>query len=520
MADVAKRWDSTIAKSGQQLASTAGSGMQVRVDERYAPPIQPGDVVGGKYEIVGLIGEGGVGFVVAASRVELGDKVALKFLRPEMLNFPDVVARFKCEGAASVKIKNEHVARVFDVGQLPAGMPYIVMELLEGRDLFDVITQDGPLTVKCAIDYVLQACEALADAHSCGIVHRDIKPENLFLVERSPGIHLIKVLDFGISKVALTETILKTMVPLTRTAIALGSPVYMSPEQIRAPQSVDLRTDIWSMGCVLHELVTGSPAFDAPSITQLSAAILEVDPAGPSHARSHVPPALDMVVARCLAKDPAQRYQSIAELALALYPLAANRSRVSVEHCCLLLNVNPALAAEIALSRDQLGSGLDMRETNSSLVEAPPGRGTIESQTNAERDTRKGYSLSKLLIVSVALGLVLALCLAFWTTARGPARRAAVKSVAAPVLLAPATLLPPPVVALSANPRNEPAPQVVSAPPTSTTATNALTLRSGAITATSVPNAKAAQPRMVPKSSSAATPGKKSISVGEPDPGF
>ena len=474
--------------------------MQVRVDERYAPPIHPGDMVAGKYKIVELIGEGGVGFVVAASRVELGDNVALKFLRPEMLNFPDVVARFKCEGAASVKIKNEHVARVYDVGQLPAGMPYIVMELLEGRDLFDVITQNGPLTVKCAVDYVLQACEALADAHSCGIVHRDIKPENLFLVERSPGIHLIKVLDFGISKVALTETILKTMVPVTRTAIALGSPVYMSPEQIRAPESVDLRTDIWSMGCVLYELVTGSPAFDAPSITQLSAAILEMDPTPPSHARSHIPPALDIVVARCLAKDPVRRYQSVAELALALYPLAANRSRVSVETCCLLLDVNPALAGEFAPPSNR---GLDLRGTTSSLVQPPDGRSTPEHHLNAEHGAHERHSRTSLLIGGTVLGLALALFLGFRNTARGHAPVDAVNSLGAPVLLASATLLPPPGVGVSPNLPSKPTSPVVLVPSRVTSANPSL-------------GANVAKGRKVPKTLTE----KKSIGGAEPDPGF
>ena len=256
----------------------ATSGLMPRVEEAFEMPFSPGEIIAGKYEVIDLVGVGGVGFVVAANHVELGERIALKFLRPEMLVRPDVVARFAQEALASVRIKNEHVARVFDVGTLPNGCPFIVMEYLEGRDLYDVVVHDGPQAVRRAVDYVLQACEALADAHACGIVHRDIKPENLFLIQRSEGMELVKVLDFGISKVALTGSAFGSKVPLVRTMLPMGSPVYMSPEQIRASKDIDFRTDIWSMGCVLHELLTGRPTFDAPSLTQLSATILEEHP--------------------------------------------------------------------------------------------------------------------------------------------------------------------------------------------------------------------------------------------------
>ena len=330
-------------------SASAASGTQPLAEPPFAMPFTPGQILGRKYEVIELLGVGGVGFVVAANHIELGEKVALKFLKPEMLINPEIVGRFAHEALAAVRIKSEHVARVFDVGSMPDNTPFIVMEFLEGRDLFDVITQGGPQPIRRAVDYVLQACEALADAHACGVVHRDIKPENLFLLQRSEGIELIKVLDFGISKLALTGSAFHSKVPLVQTMLPMGSPVYMSPEQIRASKDIDGRTDIWSMGCVLYELLTGSAAFDAPSLTQLSATILEQNPAPPSSGHPEIPPELDAIVARCLEKNPNDRFQNVAELAMALYPWGPRRARVWAERCCLLLKVAGASEAEFEL---------------------------------------------------------------------------------------------------------------------------------------------------------------------------
>ena len=330
-------------------SGSATSGTQYLAEPQFVMPFERGQVVGRKYEIIDMLGMGGVGFVVAANHIELGEKVALKFLKPEMLVNPEVVGRFAHEALAAVRIKSEHVARVFDVGSLPDGTPFIVMEFLEGRDLFDVILQDGPQPVRRAVDFLLQACEALADAHSCGVVHRDIKPENLFLLQRSEGIELIKVLDFGISKLALTGSAIKSKVPLIRTMLPMGSPVYMSPEQIRASKDIDCRTDIWSIGCVLYELLTGKAAFDAPSLTQLSATILEQHPELPSTEHPEIPKEIDAIVVKCLEKNPKDRYQNVAELAMALYPFGPRRARVNAERCCLLLKVAGSNRAEFEL---------------------------------------------------------------------------------------------------------------------------------------------------------------------------
>jgi serine/threonine-protein kinase len=281
------------------------------------------------------------------------------------------------------------------------------MEFLDGRDLFDIITQDGPQPVRRAVDYVLQACEALADAHSCGIVHRDIKPENLFLLRRSEGIELIKVLDFGISKLALTGNNVKSKVPLIKTMLPVGSPVYMSPEQIRASKDIDQRTDIWSIGCVLYELLTGVAAFDAPSLTQLSAAILELNPSPPSLSRPEIPIELDGIVKRCLEKNPNDRFQNVAQLATALYPFGPRRSRIHAERCCRLLKVPGSTNAEFELPSVRPPDW----ETATSgsfpkVAEVAPSR-AVGTQDEIET-FRPAYRSRKLKAAAVALALIAA----------------------------------------------------------------------------------------------------------------
>ncbi|HYQ02911.1 MAG TPA: serine/threonine-protein kinase [Polyangiaceae bacterium] len=311
-----------------QLSSPT-SGLQI-AEQAIDMPFAPGDLIAGKYEVIKLIGSGGMGYVVSAMHVELGEVVALKFLRPEALQIEELVERFAREARAAAKIRSEHVARVFDVGVLPDGVPFIVMEHLAGQDLADVLQERGPLPVKVAVEYVMQACEALAAAHASGVVHRDIKPENLFLTKHAQGLDFIKILDFGISKVALAPGGKRGFV---RTMMPLGSPVYMSPEQIRSSDQVDARTDIWSLGCVLFELLTGTVAFNEPSLMQLSAAILEHDPVPLRELVEDAPPELEEVILRCLEKDVNNRYSNIAELAIALYPFAPRRSRISAERC-------------------------------------------------------------------------------------------------------------------------------------------------------------------------------------------
>src|SRR5512133_2482737 len=281
-------------------------------------PTQPGERIAGKYEIERVIGTGGVGIVVAARHLTLGQTVAIKFLLPGAAHDKNDVRRFEREAQSAVQLKNEHVAQVYDVGQMEDGSPFMVLEYLDGQDLGNVLRTSGPLPIVEAVGYMLQVCEAVAEAHSIGLVHRDLKPSNFFLTYRRDGFPLIKVLDFGIAKYRLELE--QQDVSLTQTRALLGSPVYMSPEQVRSARSVDHRSDIWSLGICLFELLTDAVPFGGETVTGVAAAV-SADPVPPiARYRPEVPEGLALVIERCLAKHPEDRFQSIAEVAEALVP--------------------------------------------------------------------------------------------------------------------------------------------------------------------------------------------------------
>jgi serine/threonine-protein kinase len=282
----------------------------------------PGDVLAGKYRIEGLVGRGGMGAVFAATDLVLGRRVAVKMLLAEGLDRPGALPRFFNEARAAAQIDSEHAVRVLDVGAAEDGLPFIVLEYLEGVDLAHLARQRWLDPVE-AVDYVLQALDALGQAHARGIVHRDLKPANLFLVRRADGgggRGQIKVLDFGISKVTAAPF---AQAGITASTAILGSPAYMSPEQLRSAKRVDARSDIWSVGVILYELLAGRMPFVGEEIGAIFAAILEQTP---EPVRSHQPSVaagLDAVVMRCLARDPSQRFQSVSALATALVPFAS-----------------------------------------------------------------------------------------------------------------------------------------------------------------------------------------------------
>ncbi len=286
---------------------------------------RPGDVICGKYRIDAVVGAGGMGVVLGGVDISLGRPVAIKFLSPEKATREGAVARFLREARSAAAIQGEHVVRVFEVSTLPNGAPFIVMEHLRGADLSQILQQRGALPIEEACDYVLQACEALGEAHARGIVHRDLKPQNLFLTQRPDGSPCVKVLDFGISKVAVEDGAPN----LTSTDTIMGTPLYMSPEQVRSLKNVDARADIWALGAILFELLTMSPIFHAPSASALCA-MIAMDPPTPLRAlRPHAPPGLEAAILRCLHKDPAGRFQDIAALSEALAPFASERGRQS-----------------------------------------------------------------------------------------------------------------------------------------------------------------------------------------------
>jgi serine/threonine-protein kinase len=292
--------------------------------------VKEGDVLAGKYRVDKVLGVGGMGIVVAAHHVHLDEKVALKFLLPEAMNRPEAVARFLREARTAVRIKSEHVATVKDVGTLDNGSPYMVMEYLDGNDLAAWLRQRGALPIDQAVEFILQACVAVADAHALGIVHRDIKPANLFCVRRSDGQLSIKVLDFGISKVTDVSGT-GPGVAITKTQAFMGSPLYMSPEQMQSARKVDARADIWALGVVLFELVAGRTPFISESIMELGMLIATRAPPPLRSFRPDAPAELETVVLKCLEKDPSRRFANVGELSLALLPFAPKRAKGYVE---------------------------------------------------------------------------------------------------------------------------------------------------------------------------------------------
>ncbi len=304
------------------------------------PPWLPADgqVIGGRYRIGAVLGAGGMGAVVAGADIKLTQSVALKFLNPKLAHETEQIGRFVREAQATTRVRTEHVVRVLDVGATEEGLPYIVMERLEGTDLGDLVAR-GPLPIQLAVDCILQAAEALAEAHAAGIVHRDIKPSNLWLSHRSDGSPLLKVLDFGISKLAPIEG--SADPKLTETQAVFGSPTYMSPEQIRSAKKVDSSTDVWALGVVLHELLTARSPFEGGSVAAVLASVSADAPAPLLAIRPDAPASLANAVLACLEKDRARRI-SLKDLATRLRPLASLIGAVSADR---IMNAGAPMAS-------------------------------------------------------------------------------------------------------------------------------------------------------------------------------
>ncbi|MBX3222594.1 MAG: serine/threonine protein kinase [Labilithrix sp.] len=285
--------------------------------------LRPGTVLAGKVRVERFVGQGSMGVVYEAVDLAHQRRVAVKLMAPERAQDPDARTRFLREARAASSLSSEHVTRLFDVGELFDGTPFLVMEFLVGGTLEHVLLRDGPPQVDVALDWVLQALDGVAEAHRAGFVHRDLKPENLFLCERPGEPPIVKVLDFGTVK-DLTSKATK----LTRTGSTMGSPAYMPPEQVRA-EEIDQRADVWAMGVTLYELLSGQLPFLGASVMQTLAAILRD---APIPLRAHcpdAPPELDAIVMRALSKDPALRYPSANELLAALASVRAQMPRTT-----------------------------------------------------------------------------------------------------------------------------------------------------------------------------------------------
>jgi eukaryotic-like serine/threonine-protein kinase len=295
---------------------------QPHVDGSVAPRtfvaagLATGDLIASKYRVERVIGQGGMGIVALATHEALGLRVAVKLL--SLAGNAQMKARFQREARAAATLQSRHTTKVWDVGELPDGTPYMVMEYLEGQDLSAIIEKRGPLPLYECVEYLLQACEGLGEAHAAGIIHRDLKPANLFLTFEKDGRPLVKILDFGISKLSGGTADLA----LTGTMTILGSPLYMSPEQLRATRTADERSDIWSLGIVLFEILSGTVPFNASAITELAIRVVQEPAPSIQRLRADVPAEVAAIIAKCLEKDPNARFQNVLELATALHPFA------------------------------------------------------------------------------------------------------------------------------------------------------------------------------------------------------
>lgn len=462
-----------------------------------------GHVIASKYQIERIIGRGGMGLVYLARHLALEEPVAIKVLLPDMMEIPGLVSRFEREARAAFKIKSEHVARVFDVDRLPSGVPYIVMEYLQGIDLAALRRKVGPLPISEAATHVAQACDAVAEAHGLGIVHRDLKPSNLFLTERRDDRRVLKVLDFGISKVESQREM-----DTTGTGMTMGSPKYMSPEQMKSLRDVDGRTDIWALGAILYDLLAGRPPFMAESMAQVCTLVLHGEPPPLRSLRPEVPPELEEIVQRCLRKAPVERFATADDLARALAPF------------CVPGTVKVPVAARmpsiVAIDVDEEPPSQGMSPTRKLTGVVPvgphdpaptPASGTVATW-NAEPPAPRRSRAAVAMIVALAVAGGGAAGFALWRGGSlwpgAPWAQAGADHAAPP----PAPVPPEPAPSAEAAPA-EPSPPASAAPgePASSAAVNPAASASAAPPSTSV---APAQPATWPR------PGRKPPAGSDP----
>jgi serine/threonine-protein kinase len=463
--------------------------------------VQIGAVLAGRYRVERVLGQGGMGIVVQAMHLQLHQPVAMKFLLPEVLGNQQVVQRFLREAQAAVRLRSEHVARVIDVGSLETGAPYMVLEYLEGADLSNVSRTQ--LTVGGIVDLVLQACEALAEAHSLGIVHRDIKPANFFITRGADGTPLLKLLDFGISKTPMTGG------QLTATQTVMGTPAYMSPEQMRSSRDVDHRSDIWSLGVVLYELLQGAPPYGGDTFSSM---VLQVVTAPLPKLTVALPGDLAGIIYRCLEKDPARRFQNIAELAhaLAKYAQSETQAAISVQRTRGIVGTEPPRAA--------FEPGPGQRALPSTISEAAGAR------TILPRSGRRWPIVAAMGVMTGAIVVAVA-ALSGGSSTKTPlpsARPEGTPNSASeprpPIATTPS--LPPPPVAVT--PSSPPPPESVAVaptpapPPVTPPAPGPVaTTPSAPVPAATQPNTPAAPSQTAPSPSAVAPPG---TAAGAPPP--
>jgi serine/threonine protein kinase len=440
-----------------------------------------GERIAGKYVVERVLGAGGMGVVLAARHEALGSRVAIKLIRGEVAADPSAVGRFLREARASAALESEHVTKVFDTGTLESGGPYMIMEFLAGVDLAEVLKRNGPMALGEALGTLLQACEAIAEAHVKGIVHRDLKPSNLFVARRANGAPLIKVLDFGISKVVDFHAGAASGA-LTGSGSILGSPHYMSPEQVRSTKTGDARMDIWSLGVILYELLAGVTPFAGDTLGDTFARILADTPPPLRARRPDVPEGLALVIAQCLERDVSRRIASVGDLAVKLAPYAPPEATPSID--AILLLQSPASGATMSATafantapagasgphpsygsgRGPPSYGSGRQDSGGPRIETRPAwQRTSSGDTVSRRGGGRGLAL-------VALGLVLAAATAGTYLLLGHSQGSGPSNTSSANLSPSGPAMPVPPPAVPAMPMLAPLDSAMPAAPTPTAA--------------------------------------------------
>ena len=421
--------------------------------------LTPGTVISGKYRVDSILGRGAMGVVVAATHLELREAIALKFLYAKTDGSEDFKSRFRREAQVSAKLRNEHITRVLDVGTWREGAMYMVMEYLAGNDLRKMIRTQGPFPIGAAVEYIVQVCEGVAEAHAHGIIHRDLKPSNLLVTKRADGSDLVKILDFGISK----WTSMEEEGELTQTGVVLGSPKYMSPEQLFGAGSVDSRTDIWSIGAILYELIAGRPPYDQPSLARICADLAgNKPPPRLRDLRTEVTPDLEMVVLHCLERTVEIRIQNVADLAGDL--LAAVGSPYADQvRARIRSTLDPSGTSAVHSSLRQPGGATGNYTSHAfadasasypkanSQTEAPGVANTLLSSQQGPRKRRQGMIAVALLAIAGAGGWL------FLNRQRPPPEEASASSPTAAPPPMPTAAVPVPAVAAGSPASTAPA---------------------------------------------------------------